>query len=155
MLREVEFEHAWRDLYQKLDVQECMKWYNSPSGSSVEVKVEEEEGEGEETEEFGRKLRAIVETALGVGKDSGAVMTKAHRRTMRAKFIEEEEKSQVETEPKSERTSVKLLRKLGIVSKKKRASENSDTEDKSSVKDASTNTKVALELKDVSESLHR
>ena len=53
---------------------------------------------------------------------------------------------------------MKLFRKLGIKGQKKKekkwSPQKSETEEKRSTKDASTNTRLVLELKDVSEKFH-
>ena len=81
-------------------------------------------------------------------------MTKAHRKTLKAKLVEEEvqdERDQEETEPESDQSCMRFFRKLGSkgLRKKKGSSKKSEK------KDASSNTKVALELKDVSERFHQ
>ena len=117
------------------------------------VEVEEKEAEGAEVEEdLDRKLIAKAKAALG--KESRAVMIKAHRKTLKAKMFEEEEDCQEEeeTESKSDQCCMNLFRKLGTKGQKEK--KQSPQKSERSTKVASTNTRVALELKDVSERLH-
>ena len=147
---EVGFDQVWREKFQQLDLKEGLK---TAQERAAIVEVEEEQAEGKEVEEdFGRKLSAMAKAALG--KELRARMIKAHRKTLKAKLFEEEEEGcQEEPEPKSNQGCMRLFRKLGIKGqkKKKRALQKSEIEEKRSTKDASTNTRVALELKDVSE----
>ena len=147
---EVGFDQVWREKFQQLDLKEGLK-----TAQERAAIVEEEQAEGKEVEEdFGRKLSAMAKAALG--KELRARMIKAHRKTLKAKLFEEEEEGcQEEPEPKSDQGCMRLFRKLGIKGqkKKKRALQKSEIEEKRSTKDASTNTRVALELKHVSERL--
>ena len=149
---EVGFDQVWREKFQQLDLKEGLK---TAQERAAIVEVEEEQAEGKEVEEdFGRKLSAMAKAALG--KELRARMIKAHRKTLKAKLFEEEEEGcQEEPEPKSDQSCMRLFRKLGIKGqkKKKRAPQKSEIEEKRPTKDASTNTRVALELKHVSERL--
>ena len=116
------------------------------------VEVEEKEEEGAEVEEdLDRKLIAKAKAKAALGKESRAVMIKAHRKTLKAKMFEEEEDCQEEeeTESKSDQCCMNLFRKLGTKGQKEKKQKS-----ERSTKVASTNTRVALELKDVSERFH-
>ena len=115
---------------------------------AVEVKEKEEEG-AEVEEDLDRKLIAKAKAALG--KESRAVMIKYHRKTLKAKMFEEEEDCQEEEETES-KCCMNLFRKLGTKGQKEK--KQSPQKSERSTKVASTNTRVALELKDVSERLH-
>ena len=155
---EVEFEQVWREMFQKLDLKEGLMQAAQEREAALEV--EEEEAEGAEVEEdFDRKLHAKAKAALG-REFLRARMIKAHRKTLTAKLFEEEVQDEVdcqaETEPKSDQSCMRMFRKLGIKGqrKKKGAAQKSETEEKRATKDASSNTGMALELKDVSERFH-
>ena len=148
---EVEFDQVWREMFQKMHLQEMVK---DAKDRAAAVEVEEEEAEGTEVEEdLDRKLITKVRAALG--KELRAAMIKAHRKTLKAKLFEEKEDCQEETESKSDQSCMKLFRKLGIKGQKKREKKRAPQKSEKSTKDASTNTRLVLELKEVSERLHK
>ena len=154
---QVEFEQVWREMFQKLELQQGLMKAAQERAATLEVEEEEEEG-AEVEEDFNRKLHAIAKAALG--REPRACLIKAHRKTLKAKLFEEADCLE-ETEPKSDQGCMKLgikglKKKLGIkgMKKKERAPQKSEVEEKRSTKDASTNTSVTLELKDVSERFH-
>ena len=151
----VEFDQVCWEMFQKMDLNDSdlndlmMK---AAQDRAAAVEVEEKEAEGAEVEEdLDRKLIAKAKAALG--KESRAVMIKAHRKTLKAKMFEEEEDCQEEEETESnDQCCMNLFRKLGTKGQKEK--KQSPQKSERSTKVASTNTRVALELKDVSERLH-
>ena len=156
---EAEFDQVWRDAFKKMGFDE--EQTKAALDKAATVEVEEEVAAGSEEDlDLKRSLRA-VDQELKELRDSGAVMIRGHKMSIHAKLFEEpedgQEDSQKETKPKSHQRLMKMLRKLIPNGKKekKRSSKKSETEEKEgSTRDASTNTKVALELKDVSERFH-
>ena len=159
----MDFEQVWKDMFQKLDLQEGLRLAAQARETALKVGVEQVEGV--EIEEDDHKLnaealKAKATAALG-SEFPEARMRKAHRKTFKAKLVEDkvyqyyylveeevqDEENREETEPESDPAHgcMRLLRKL--VSKGLRKK-------KRSTKDASSNTKVVLELKGVSERFH-
>ena len=129
---------------------------NAEFAREMALKVGAEQVEGvqieEDSEDQKHEFNALkAKATAAVGSEfPEARMTKVYRKTLKAKLVEEEvqdEENQEETEPESDPAQgcMRLLRKL--VSKGLRKK-------KRSTKDASSNTKVVLELKDVSERFH-
>ena len=158
---EAEFDKVWRETLKKMGFDE--EQTKAALDKAATVEVEEEVAAGSEEDlDLKRSLRA-VDQELKELRDSGAVMTRGRKSTIHAKLYEEpedrQEDIQKEKKPKSNQRFMKMLRKMSSNGKKekKRRSKKSETEEKEeegSTKDASTNTKVALELKDVSERFH-
>ena len=158
---EMDFEQVWKDMFQKLDLPEGLRL--AAQAREMALKVGAEQVEGVEIEEDDHKLnaealKAKATAALG-SEFPEARMTKAYRTTLKAKLVEEEvqdEGDQEETEPESDQSCMRFFRKLGSkgLRKKKGSSKKSEKKEKRMTKDASSNTKVALELKDVSERFH-
>ena len=161
---EAEFDKVWRDTFKKMDFDQ--EWTKAALDKAATVEVGEEEVTGCEADldlneadlDLKRSLRTVAQELKEL-RDSGAVMTRGHKRTIHAKLYEELEDRQEDSmkETKSDQGCMKMLRKLSPNGKKekKRSSKKSKTEaEEGSTRDASTNTKVALELKDVSERFH-
>ena len=157
---EAEFDMVWRETLKKMDFDE--EWPKAVLDKAATVEVQEEEVAGPEDDlDLKRSLRTVAQELKEL-RDSGAVMTRGHKRTILAKLYEEledrQEDSTKETNPKSDQGCMKMLRKLSPNGKKeKKSSKKSKSEEKAeegSTRNASTNTKVALELKDVSERFH-
>ena len=162
---EEDFEHVWKDMFQKLDLPEGLRLAAQAREMALKVGAEQVEGveieEDSEDQKLNTKaaLKAKATAALG-SEFPEARMTKAYRTTLKAKLVEEEvqdEGDQEETEPESDQSCMRFFRKLGSkgLRKKKGSSKKSEKKEKRSTKDASSNTKVALELKDVSERFHQ
>ena len=151
----VEFDQVCWEMFQKMDLNNDdlngLMMMKAAAAAAVEVEEKEEEG-AEVEEDLDRKLIAKAKAALG--KESRAVMIKYHRKTLKAKMFEEEEDCQEEeeTESKSDQCCMNLFGKLGTKGQKEK--KKSPQKSERSTKVASTNTRVALELKDVSERLH-
>ena len=119
---EVEFDQVWREMFQKMDLNEVrmMKDLYEVLMNAQASAVEEEETEGGELEEdLYRKW--ITKAQAVLGKESRAIMIS--RKTLKAKLFEEEEDCQEEeeeTEAKSDHQGccMKLFRKLGIKGQK-------------------------------------
>ena len=158
---EAEFDQIWRETLKKMNFDE--EWTKAALDKAATVEVQEEEVAGSEDDlDLKRSLTAVAQEMKEL-RDSGAVMTRGRKSTIHAKLYEEPEDRQEDIQkakkPKSNQRFMKMLRKLSPNGKKekRRRSKKSETEEKEeegSTKDASTNTKVALELKDVSERFH-
>ena len=158
----VEFDQVCWEMFQKMDLNEGLKVLHEElmkAQAAAAVEVEEEETEGGELEEdLYRKW--ITKAQAVLGKESRAIMIRAHTKTLKAELFEEEDDCQEEEDETEAKGCMKLFRKLGIKGQKKKeknkkqSPQKSETEEKRSTKDASTNTRLALELKDVSEKFH-
>ena len=154
----VEFDQVCWEMFQKMDLNEGLKVLHEElmkAQAAAAVEVEEEETEGGELEEdLDRKLIAKAQAVLG--KESRAIMIGRHRKTLKAELFEEEDDCQEEEDETEAKGCMKLFRKLGIKGQKKKEKKQQklETEEKRSTENSSTNTRLVLELKDVSEKFH-